>query len=62
MVRAAARRCQVDDYLRVIYSDTICFEPSYMRSVVDSGVVDPEHLDSLSTAFPTTEPQWLSKS
>jgi aminocarboxymuconate-semialdehyde decarboxylase len=45
------------DYLRAIYFDTICFEPSYVRSVMDSGVVDLEHLLLGSdTPFPLGEP------
>jgi aminocarboxymuconate-semialdehyde decarboxylase len=39
------------DYLRAMYFDTICFEPSYICSVVDSGVVDPAHL-VLGSDFP----------
>jgi aminocarboxymuconate-semialdehyde decarboxylase len=45
------------DYLRAIYFDTICFEPSYVRSVVESGVVDSEHLMLGSDSpFPLGEP------
>jgi aminocarboxymuconate-semialdehyde decarboxylase len=45
------------DYLRAIHFDTICFEPSYICSVVDSGVVDPTHLMLGSDSpFPLGEP------
>jgi aminocarboxymuconate-semialdehyde decarboxylase len=45
------------DYLRAIYFDTICFEPSYICWVVDSGVVDPAHLMLGSDSpFPLGEP------
>jgi aminocarboxymuconate-semialdehyde decarboxylase len=45
------------DYLRAIYFDTICFEPCYARSVVESEVVDPAHLVLGSdTPFPLGEP------
>ena len=45
------------DYLRSIYFDTICFEPCYARSVVESDVVDPSHLVLGSdTPFPLGEP------
>ena len=45
------------DYLRAIYFDTICFEPCYARSVVESDVVDPSHLVLGSdTPFPLGEP------
>ena len=45
------------DYLRSIYFDTICFEPAYARSVMDSGVVDPSRLVLGSdTPFPLGEP------
>jgi aminocarboxymuconate-semialdehyde decarboxylase len=45
------------DYLRAIYYDTICFEPSYLRAAVDSKAVDPKRLLLGSdTPFPLGEP------
>jgi aminocarboxymuconate-semialdehyde decarboxylase len=45
------------DYLRAIYYDTICFEPSYLRAAVDAKAVDPARLLLGSdTPFPLGEP------
>jgi len=47
----------LDDYLRSIYYDTICFEPAYARSMVDGGNVEETHLLLGSdTPFPLGEP------
>jgi aminocarboxymuconate-semialdehyde decarboxylase len=54
---AASLKRPLRDYLRAIYFDTICFEPGYARSVVESEVVDPAHLVLGSdTPFPLGEP------
>lgn len=54
---AAALKRPLRDYLRRIYYDTICFEPSYLRAAVDSGAVDAAHLLLGSdTPFPLGEP------
>ena len=54
---AASLQRPLRDYLRAIYFDTICFEPSYARSVIESDVVDPAHLLLGSdTPFPLGEP------
>lgn len=45
------------EYLRSIYFDTICFEPAYLRSVVESDAVDGGRLLLGSdTPFPLGEP------
>lgn len=45
------------DYFRQLYFDTICFDPYYARSVVESDVLDPTHLVLGSdTPFPLGEP------
>ena len=49
------------DYFRQLYFDTICFDPYYARSVVESDVVDPAHLVLGSdTPFPLGEPDPVS--
>jgi aminocarboxymuconate-semialdehyde decarboxylase len=54
---AASLKRPLRDYLRAIYFDSVCFEPCYARSVVESGVVDPSHLVLGSdTPFPLGEP------
>ncbi len=54
---AARLKRPLRDYLRMLYFDTICFDPFYARSVVDSGVVDERHLLLGSdTPFPLGEP------
>lgn len=54
---AASMNKRLDDYLRAIYFDTICFEPAYLRSVVDAGTVDTTRLVLGSdTPFPLGEP------
>jgi aminocarboxymuconate-semialdehyde decarboxylase len=54
---AARLKRPLIDYLRAIYFDTICFEPAYARSVVESNVADPAHLLLGSdTPFPLGEP------
>ena len=54
---AALMKRPLDDYLRSLYFDTICFEPAYARSVVDGGAVDKTHLVLGSdTPFPLGEP------
>jgi aminocarboxymuconate-semialdehyde decarboxylase len=54
---AARLRRPLDDYLRSIYYDTICFEPAYARSVVDAGAVERSHIVLGSdTPFPLGEP------
>jgi aminocarboxymuconate-semialdehyde decarboxylase len=56
-VLAASLTRPLVDYLRAIYFDTICFDPFYARSVIDSHVVDPTHLVLGSdTPFPLGEP------
>jgi aminocarboxymuconate-semialdehyde decarboxylase len=45
------------EYLRSIYFDTICFEPAYLRSVVEGDAVDSRRLLLGSdTPFPLGEP------
>ena len=47
----------LDEYLRSIYYDTICFDPAYARSVIEGGTVDRTHLVLGSdTPFPLGEP------
>jgi aminocarboxymuconate-semialdehyde decarboxylase len=54
---ASSMERHLDDYLRSLYFDTICFEPAYARSVVDSGAVNKMHLVLGSdTPFPLGEP------
>ncbi|HZT26126.1 MAG TPA: amidohydrolase family protein [Pseudolabrys sp.] len=56
---ALAARLQrpLQDYLRLIYFDTICFDPAYARAAVESGAVIPSHLLLGSdTPFPLGEP------
>jgi aminocarboxymuconate-semialdehyde decarboxylase len=54
---AARLKKPLGDYFRSLYFDTICFEPSYARSVVESKIVDPTHLVLGSdTPFPLGEP------
>jgi aminocarboxymuconate-semialdehyde decarboxylase len=54
---AASLKRPLRDYLRAIYFDTICFEPCYVRAVVESDVVDPTRLVLGSdTPFPLGEP------
>lgn len=46
------------EYLRSIYFDTICFEPAYLRSVVEAGTVEGRRLLLGSDApFPLGEPE-----
>lgn len=54
---AARLQRPLDDYLRSLYYDTICFEPAYARAVVEAGVVERGHLLLGSdTPFPLGEP------
>lgn len=54
---SAGLKRPLNDYLRSIYFDTICFEPAYMRSVIEAGSVDATHLLLGSdTPFPLGEP------
>jgi aminocarboxymuconate-semialdehyde decarboxylase len=54
---AARLKMPLTEYLRSIYFDTICFEPSYLRSVVEAGAVDGGRLLLGSdTPFPLGEP------
>ncbi|MGH7248068.1 MAG: amidohydrolase family protein, partial [Pseudomonadota bacterium] len=47
----------LDEYLRSIYFDTVCFEPAYLRSVVEAGAADRSRLLLGSdTPFPLGEP------
>jgi aminocarboxymuconate-semialdehyde decarboxylase len=58
---AASMKRHLDDYLRSLYFDTICFEPAYARSVVDAEAVDKTHLVLGSdTPFPLGEPDPVS--
>jgi aminocarboxymuconate-semialdehyde decarboxylase len=54
---AAGMKRSLDDYLRSIYYDTICFEPAYLRFMIDGGNVEAKHLLLGSdTPFPLGEP------
>lgn len=54
---ADSMKRHLDDYLRSLYFDTICFEPAYARSVVEGGAVGRAHLVLGSdTPFPLGEP------
>jgi len=54
---AARLKRPLGDYLRAIYYDTICFEPSYLRAALESKAVDPARLLLGSdTPFPLGEP------
>jgi aminocarboxymuconate-semialdehyde decarboxylase len=54
---AARLKRPLDEYLRMIYFDSICFEPAYARAAVDSNIIDPTHLVLGSdTPFPLGEP------
>jgi len=54
---AARLKRPLGDYLRALYYDTICFEPAYLRSVVEAGSVAATHLVLGSdTPFPLGEP------
>lgn len=57
---AARLKKPLSDYLRSIYFDTICFEPAYLRSVVEAGAVEGGRLLLGSdTPFPLGEPDPL---
>jgi len=54
---AARLKRPLADYFRLLYFDTICFDPFYARAAVDSKVVDASHLLLGSdTPFPLGEP------
>lgn len=54
---AAGLKRPLNAYLQSIYFDTICFEPAYIRSLIDAGSVDASHLLLGSdTPFPLGEP------
>jgi predicted TIM-barrel fold metal-dependent hydrolase len=54
---AARLKRPLGDYLRAIYYDTICFEPSYLRAALESKAVDPARLLLGSDMpFPLGEP------
>jgi aminocarboxymuconate-semialdehyde decarboxylase len=54
---AARLKRPLRHYMRALYYDTICFEPSYLRAAVECEAADPTHLLLGSdTPFPLGEP------